>query len=139
MRITRRSLLKATPGLLIPDAAIARPHYAGGVGAAPATGTNLVTSVTFGGNQQNNYAFPLGMSITIGSQPITVTAIGRYAIAGHSNLTHTLYLLDPTISIPAVGGALTGVVAGWLVRRPTHSSMAMWCRRRRCWQGTATT
>jgi hypothetical protein len=67
-------------------------------GTAPTT--SFVTSVTTNGQIRSNFTGPVGMSITVGSSPITVRELGRYFLAGNSK-THTL-------SITRADGQLMG-------------------------------
>ena len=61
-----------------------------------AAGTPLVTSKTLG-TPRNNYAGWVGMQITVGGSPMTVSALGR--IVGPSNTaTHTVKIVDATNS-----------------------------------------
>ena len=75
---------------------------------APPAGVNFITSVT-ASTSMNTYGFPLGFAFTVGSSPITVSALGRYKVNSGDNQTHSLYLLDPTIVDP---GGKYRVVAG---------------------------
>lgn len=51
--------------------------------ALPQTVTNFLTSVTLG-SPRNNYAEWVGMRVTVGPQPLMVTALGRIVAAGNS-------------------------------------------------------
>lgn len=77
--------------------------------------TSLVTSVNSLGTLRNNYTGFVGTTITVGSNPITVTQLGRYFIAGN-NATHELRITR------ASDGAL---VASTLIDMSTGSADAL--------------
>ncbi|MBV9743700.1 MAG: hypothetical protein JO099_08045, partial [Acidobacteriia bacterium] len=55
-------------------------------------GTNFVVNKT-PGTLRNNFTGVVGMSITIGSQPVAVTSLGRIMVQGNSG-THKLQIID---------------------------------------------
>jgi hypothetical protein len=71
--------------------------------------TSYVTSATLG-TLRNNYTGWVGMSITIGSSPLTVSSLGRIAVSGNSG-THTVKLVTAG-GADVVGGSATVVTAG---------------------------
>ncbi|HLV97963.1 MAG TPA: right-handed parallel beta-helix repeat-containing protein [Ktedonobacterales bacterium] len=64
-----------------------------GYTATSASGTSLVTAVNLNGAPlRSNFTGKVGMQITVGSSPITVQAIGRYFVAGNSQM-HTVEIV----------------------------------------------
>jgi len=74
----------------------------------------FVTGATLGA-LRNDFDGWLGMKFTVGSSPLSVTALGRYVISGNSG-THTMKLVDASndSDVPngSVSVALSGAKAG---------------------------
>lgn len=58
----------------------------------PGADTSFATEVTLQGPLRNDYGQFVGMRLTVGGAPITVTQLGRYFISGNSG-THTLKIV----------------------------------------------
>ncbi|HLG95329.1 MAG TPA: hypothetical protein VKX49_03340, partial [Bryobacteraceae bacterium] len=56
------------------------------------TGTNFILSLT-PGTLRNNFSGWVGMSVAVGSSPLSVTALGRFVASGNTG-THTLKIVD---------------------------------------------
>jgi hypothetical protein len=81
-----------------------------GVGVTPVVASSpFLTAASLIGGLRNNYDGPVGMKITVGASPITVTSLGRMFFTGNS-ASHTVRLTDnaqtdlATASIPITGG-----------------------------------
>ncbi|MBV9743319.1 MAG: immunoglobulin domain-containing protein, partial [Acidobacteriia bacterium] len=80
----------------------------------PVTGMGLVTSEVLG-TIRNNYSGWVGMVIQVGSTPLTINALGRFAAAGNSG-THSVKIVNAATGgdIPGASAtvSMTGVPAG---------------------------
>ncbi len=72
---------------------------------APTTPTSYVTSTVLG-TVRNNYSGFVGMRISVGASPITVTALGRIFVNGNSN-THTIKLVNAATGGDVAGGSVS--------------------------------
>ncbi len=77
---------------------------------AQASGTAFVISKTVG-TLRNNYTGWVGMTITIRSSPVTVTALGRM-VAGTSTATHVVKIVQASNGADVPGASVTVNVAG---------------------------
>jgi hypothetical protein len=80
------------------------------VAVAPPT-ANFVTSVTPGTILRNDIGGAVGVQITVGAQPITVTALGRYVVAGNSQ-KHTMTIVDVFATDHVLGTAIVDTSTG---------------------------
>jgi len=78
-------------------------------------GVNFVTSQT-PGTDRNNYSGWVGMTITVGSSPMTVSSIGRF-IGLHNSQTHTVKIVDASNStdVASTSVSTTGAAPGTFV------------------------
>ncbi|HLG95342.1 MAG TPA: immunoglobulin domain-containing protein [Bryobacteraceae bacterium] len=76
---------------------------------APATGTSYVTSELLG-TPRNNFTGWIGMVITVGSSPMTVSSLGRMVVSGNT-ASHVLKLVSAG-GADIAGGSLTVSTAG---------------------------
>ncbi|MBZ5675069.1 MAG: immunoglobulin domain-containing protein [Acidobacteriia bacterium] len=78
-------------------------------------GVNFITSRT-PGTDRNNYSGYVGMTITVGPVPMTVSSIGRFIGVQHSN-THLLKIVDASNStdVASVSISTTGAAPGTFV------------------------
>ncbi len=73
--------------------------------SAAATGTYFVTSESLG-TLRNNYTGYVGMNITVGSAPITVTALGRM-VAGSNGGSHIVKIVQASTGTDVPGASVT--------------------------------
>ena len=68
------------------------------------------------------------MQITVGSAPLTVTALGRYVAPGNAQ-AHVVTIYDSN-SVPVVGGSATintaGLTSGQFAYVPLSSPVVLW-------------
>ncbi len=77
---------------------------------SPAPGpAAYVTSATVG-TPRSNFSGWVGMAVTVGSSPITVSSLGRMVVAGNS-ANHTVKLVNAA-GVDVAGGSATVVTAG---------------------------
>ncbi len=80
-------------------------------------GTFFVTGRAFGA-LRNNYTGWVGMRVLVGPSPLTITALGRYAVPGNSG-THTVKVVQAASGVDVPGGSasvnLAGAIAGGFV------------------------
>jgi hypothetical protein len=70
----------------------------------------FVTSTSLRGSLRADFSGLVGMAITVGNSPLTVTSVGRLVVSGNS-LTHTVKFVDSAgVDIP--GGSATVNTAG---------------------------
>ena len=83
----------------------------GSVTSTPATlavipqGTNFVVSKVLG-SARNDYSGWVGMSMTVGSQPLVVTSLGRIVVSGNSS-THTVKIVNAANGVDVTGASAT--------------------------------
>src|SRR6185369_13799083 len=77
---------------------------------AGGTTTAFVTSTTPGA-ARNDFVGWLGMKITVGASPVTVTALGRYMLSGNSQ-THTVKLVNASTGLDVAGGSVSLSMSG---------------------------
>jgi Concanavalin A-like lectin/glucanases superfamily/Bacterial Ig domain/Chitobiase/beta-hexosaminidase C-terminal domain/Bacterial Ig-like domain (group 2) len=73
--------------------------------SAAASGTPYVTSEVLGA-LRNNYSGFVGMTITVGASPITVTALGRMVVAGNTG-SHVVKIVQEANGVDVAGGSVT--------------------------------
>jgi hypothetical protein len=72
--------------------------------------TNYITS--FGlGTARNNFTGWVGMSITVGSSPVSVTALGRIVVAGNTG-SHAVKIVNAATSQDVTGGSVSVPTSG---------------------------
>jgi hypothetical protein len=72
--------------------------------------TNYITS--FGlGTARNNFTGWVGMSITVGSSPVSVTALGRIVVAGNTG-SHAVKIVNAATSQDVTGGSVSVPASG---------------------------
>src|ERR1700690_4207951 len=72
--------------------------------------TNYVTS-TSSASQRNNFNGWVGMSVTVGSSPVTVSALGRMFATGNTH-THTVKIVTASNGQDVSGGSVSIPMAG---------------------------
>ena len=72
--------------------------------------TNYVTSTNLG-TLRNNYTGWIGMSVTVGSSPVTVTALGRIFAPGNTG-THMVKIVNAANSQDVAGGSASISMSG---------------------------
>src|ERR1019366_2205735 len=73
-------------------------------------GPTLVPSKTLG-TARNNYTGWVGMTITVGTSPMTVTSLGRIVGPGNS-LAHIVKIVDPTTGNDVAGASASVATLG---------------------------
>jgi Subtilase family/FG-GAP-like repeat/Domain of unknown function DUF11 len=87
------------------------PSNAATLGVTPtAPGTSYVTSVS-PGTLRNNFTGWVGMRITVGSSPVTVSGIGRLVLAGNTQ-NHVVKIVNATTGSDVTGASTTVSTAG---------------------------
>jgi hypothetical protein len=71
-----------------------------------APGSNFVTSTTLGQLSDPDLTGFVGMSITVGSNPMTLTALGRFVVAGNSGF-HTVKVVDASTLLDVPGASVS--------------------------------
>jgi hypothetical protein len=90
------------------------------VASLPAT--NYITS--FGlGTERNNFTGWVGMSITVGSSPVTVTALGRIVAAGNT-VSHIVKIVNAASSQDVTGGSVSIPTSGGTVGTLAYENLA---------------
>jgi hypothetical protein len=79
----------------------------------PTTTTSFVTGVALGA-VRNDFDGWLGMKFTVGSSPITVTALGRFSLSGNAG-THPMKLVDALSGADVPNGSVSVSLAGAIV------------------------
>jgi hypothetical protein len=84
--------------------------------APPVTPSGFVTGVALGGQSlRNDFAGWIGMKLTVGSAPLTLTSLGRYCVAGNSG-SHVVKLVTASTGtdVPSASVAvnMNGCTAG---------------------------
>jgi hypothetical protein len=74
------------------------------------SGAAFITSYA-GSDVRNNYAGFVGTEFTVGSSPVTVTAVGRLCLAGNS-ATHTVKFANASTGADVTGGSAVVNMAG---------------------------
>ena len=69
---------------------------------AGGSSTNYVTSFSLG-TARNNFSGWVGMSVTVGNTPLTVTALGRMEVAGNTG-NHTVQIVNASGQVLAADG-----------------------------------
>ncbi len=72
--------------------------------------TNYVTSVT-AGSLRNNFSGWVGMSVTVGGSPVTVTALGRMFAPGNTG-SHTVKIVSASNGQDVSGGTASVTMVG---------------------------
>jgi len=72
--------------------------------------TSFITGTTLGA-LRNDYSGWLGMQFTVGNNPITATALGRFVFNGNGG-THTLKLVDGATGVDVPNGSLPISLSG---------------------------
>jgi hypothetical protein len=80
-----------------------------------------VTSFTAAG-ARNDYGNFVGMKFTVGSTPMTVTALGRVCVPGNSGI-HTLKLLNAATGVDVPGGSISVNMAGCTAGQFTYAAL----------------
>ncbi|MBV9745236.1 MAG: immunoglobulin domain-containing protein, partial [Acidobacteriia bacterium] len=100
----------------------------GSVTSAAATLTVLAGSTGYiippvgYGSLRNNYSGWVGMSVTVGSSPVTVTALGRMA-APQNSASHTLKIVDGSTGADIPGATAAVNMAGAVTGNFTYASL----------------
>ena len=89
---------------------------------AQSTATPFVTSMTLG-TIRNNYTGWVGMTITTGNAPVTVTALGRI-VAGTSTSTHVVKIVEASNGVDLPGASVTVNVAGGTPNTFVYTNLA---------------
>ena len=74
------------------------------------TATAYVSSQTLG-TLRNNFSGWVGMSVTVGNTPLTVTALGRMEVAGNTG-NHTVQIVNASGQVLSGGSATVSTAAG---------------------------
>lgn len=77
---------------------------------AAASGTNFITAVQ-AGTPRNDYSGFLGSGVTIGSNPLTVVALGRLVLSGNSR-SHTVKIVLASTGADVPGSSVSVPTAG---------------------------
>jgi hypothetical protein len=98
------------------------------LGTAAATGNiSFVTGATLG-TLRNNYSGWVGFSFRVGTIPMAVSAVGRYASPGDSQ-SHTVKLVDAATGADVLNGSasvmMSGAVPGWMAYAPLASPVTL--------------
>ena len=88
----------------------------------PAPPPNFITGVTLGAVRTNFSGF-LGMKITVGASPLTVTQLGRYKLSGNSG-AHSLKLVVAGTGADLAGGATSVNLAGGIAGQFVYGNLA---------------
>jgi hypothetical protein len=83
-----------------------------GGGGGPPTGNPIITGQSIGAGTRHDLAGLLGIKITLGATPITVTALGRWVISGNHN-SHVMHLRNSSnVDITTCTVNCSGATAG---------------------------
>ena len=82
---------------------------------------NFVTSATPGG-LQNDFTGWVGMSVTIGADPVVVNSLGRIVAPGNT-IAHTLKIVDGSTLLDVPGGSVSVPTAGGAVGAFAYASL----------------
>lgn len=97
------------------------------IGSPSGGGTAYITNVV-GASPRNDYGGWVGMRIVVGSSPITVTALGRWVLAGNAEV-HALKLVDASTGLDLAGGVtqvnLNGAAPGSFQYAPLPSPVTL--------------
>ncbi len=78
--------------------------------AVAATASSYVMSTSLG-SPRNNYSGWVGMSVTVGVSPLTVTSLGRVFASGNTG-THTVKIVNAATGADVAGGAISISMGG---------------------------
>jgi hypothetical protein len=84
--------------------------------------TNYVTSFT-PGTARNNFTGWVGMSITVGSSPVTVTALGRIVVSGNTG-SHTMKIVNAANSEDVTGSSVSVPTSGGTAGTLAYANLA---------------
>lgn len=85
-------------------------RYSVSGGGGSSVRTNFMLSESLG-TPRNNYSGWVGMSVTVGSVPLTVNSIGRSFLGGNSG-NHTLKIVNASTGVDVPGALVTVSMAG---------------------------
>jgi len=71
-----------------------------------APGANFVTSTTLGKLSDPDFTGFVGMSVTVGSNPMTLTSLGRFVVSGNSGV-HTVKVVDASTGLDVPGASVS--------------------------------
>jgi hypothetical protein len=91
------------------------------VTTAPTT-TNFVTSETLG-TLRNDFTGWVGMNISVGSSPLTVTALGRIVASGNTG-SHTVKLVNASTGVDVPGGTVSVNTVGGTPNSFVYANLA---------------
>jgi len=96
---------------------------ASGTGVSvPPTATPFVTSFV-AGTLRNNYSGWVGLQVTVGANPVTVSELGRIMVAGNSG-THTVKLVRVSDGQDVPGGSVSIAMSGGTVGQFKYATLA---------------
>jgi hypothetical protein len=96
---------------------------ASGTGVSvPPTATPFVTSFV-AGTLRNNYSGWVGLQVTVGATPVTVTELGRIMVSGNSG-THTVKLVRVSDGQDVPGGSVSIAMSGGTVGQFKYATLA---------------
>jgi hypothetical protein len=85
----------------------------------------FITSVVTPGTLRNNWPAPVGMQITVGASPITVTSLGRWMFSGNTQ-AHQLTLVDVNnVNLGSVTVNMAGKPVGQFVYATLSSPVVL--------------
>jgi hypothetical protein len=84
--------------------------------------TNYITSFT-PGTARNNFTGWVGMSITVGSSPVSVTALGRIVVSGNTG-SHTMKIVNAANSEDVTGGSVSVPTSGGTAGTLAYANLA---------------
>jgi hypothetical protein len=90
------------------------------VNNGPPTGTAFVTSIGTSGTRADFTGY-VGMQVTVGATPLTVTQLGRLYVSGSG--THTLKLVVAGTGADVVGGSVSLSIAGGTAGQFQYASL----------------
>ena len=96
------------------------PHAA--AQTPPPTGTGFVTSQTLG-TLHNDFTGYAGMQVVVGTNPITVTALGRMMVSSNTS-THTVKLVKASDGSDVTGGSVTISMSGGTAGQYRYATLA---------------
>jgi hypothetical protein len=88
----------------------------------PAPTSYYVTGIA-PGSVHNNYSGFVGMRITVGANPVTVVALGRFMLSGNS-ATHTVKLVDGATRLDITGAAVSLAMPGGTVGQFKYANLS---------------